>query len=146
MAELFDMKNAGAIAFGDYQKPICNPNLMKLALQYASNFEGLVYSFPQESRISGLGVMNENVTSTSLGLKGNPTLAEELQIVRDLFLLEYTGGKLHIPTISTAKSVELYRVLQNSAESCRIRKMSAEFLQKINACFVVSAERMAAWW
>ena len=109
LAELYDMKNAGAIAFYDYQKPISNPNLMKLALQYASNFEGLVCSFPQESKISGLGVMNENVTSTSLGLKGNPTLAEELQIVRDLFLLEYTGGKLHIPTISTAKSVELIR-------------------------------------
>lgn len=53
--------------------------------------------------------MNENVISTSLGLKGNPTLAEELQIARDLFLLEYTGGKLHIPTISSAKSVELIR-------------------------------------
>ena len=109
LAELFDMTNAGAIAFYDYQKPISNPNLMKVALQYASNFGGLVFSFPQESKISGLGVMNENVTSTSLGLKGNPTLAEELQIVRDLFLLEYTGGKLHIPTISTAKSVELIR-------------------------------------
>ncbi|WP_299390835.1 dihydroorotase [uncultured Gelidibacter sp.] len=109
LAELYDMKNAGAIAFYDYQKPVRNPNLMKLALQYASNFDGLVYSFPQESKISGLGVMNENVMSTSLGLKGNPTLAEELQIVRDLFLLEYTGGKLHIPTISTAKSVELIR-------------------------------------
>lgn len=109
LAELFDMTNAGAIAFYDYQKPIGNPNLMKVALQYASNFGGLVLSFPQESKISGLGVMNENATSTSLGLKGNPTLAEELQIVRDLFLLEYTGGKLHIPTISTAKSVELIR-------------------------------------
>ncbi|MEZ4793481.1 MAG: dihydroorotase [Gelidibacter sp.] len=109
LAELFDMKNAGAIAFYDYQKPIGNPNLMKIALQYASNFGGLVFSFPQESKISGLGVMNEHVTSTSLGLKGNPALAEELQIVRDLFLLEYTGGKLHIPTISTAKSVELIR-------------------------------------
>ncbi|WP_027127014.1 dihydroorotase [Gelidibacter mesophilus] len=109
LAELFDMKNAGAIAYYDYQKPIRNPNLMKLALQYASNFDGLIYSFPQESKISGLGVMNENVMSTSLGLKGNPALAEELQIVRDLFLLEYTGGKLHIPTISSAKSVELVR-------------------------------------
>lgn len=109
LGELFDMKNAGAIAYYDYQKPVRNPNLMKLALQYASNFGGLVYSFPQESKISGLGVMNENVMSTSLGLKGNPTLAEELQIVRDLFLLEYTGGKLHIPTISSAKSVELIR-------------------------------------
>ena len=109
LAELFDMKNAGAIAFYDYQKPICNPNLMKLALQYASNFGGLVMSFPQDPKISGLGVMNENKTSTSLGLKGNPALAEELQISRDIFLLEYTGGKLHIPTISTAKSVELIR-------------------------------------
>ena len=109
LAELYDMKNAGAVAFYDYQKPINNPNLMKLALQYASNFDGLVMSFPQESKISGSGVMNENRTSTSLGLKGNPTLAEELQISRDTFLLEYTGGKLHIPTISTAKSVELIR-------------------------------------
>ncbi|MCB0447291.1 MAG: dihydroorotase [Gelidibacter sp.] len=109
LAELFDMKSAGAVAYCDYQKPISNPNLMKLALQYASNFGGLVMSFPQESKISGAGVMNENVTSTSLGLKGNPSLAEELQIVRDLFLLEYTGGQLHIPTISTAKSVALVR-------------------------------------
>ncbi|OUS00899.1 dihydroorotase [Flavobacteriales bacterium 33_180_T64] len=109
LAELYDMKNAGAIAFYDYQKPISNPNLMKLALQYASNFNGLVCSFPQESEISGLGVMNENITSTSLGLKGNPSLAEELQIARDLFILEYTEGKLHIPTVSTSKSVALIR-------------------------------------
>lgn len=109
LAELFDMKNAGAVAFYDYQKPISNPNLMKLALQYSSNFEGLVMSFPQDSKISGSGVMHENKTSTLLGLKGNPSLAEELQISRDIFLLEYAGGKLHIPTISTAKSVELLK-------------------------------------
>lgn len=109
LAELFDMKNAGAVAFYDYKKPIGNPNLMKIALQYASNFGGLVCSFPQENKISGLGVMNENVTSTALGLKGNPALAEELQIARDLFLLEYTDGKLHISTISSKKSVALIR-------------------------------------
>mgnify|MGYP000551348398 CR=1 FL=1 len=109
LAELFDMKSAGSVAFYDYKKSISNPNLMKIALQYASNFDGLVYSFPQENKISGHGVMNENITSTTLGLKGNPALAEELQIARDLFLLEYTGGKLHIPTISTAKSVDLIR-------------------------------------
>jgi len=109
LAELFDMKNTGAVAFYDYQKPITNPNLLKIALQYANSFDGLVFSFPQESMISGSGVMNENINSTKLGLKGNPALAEELQIVRDLFLLEYTEGKLHIPTISTSKSVELIR-------------------------------------
>ena len=109
LAELFDMSSAGAVAFYDYQKPVSNPNLMKVALQYASNFDGLVCSFPQESKISGLGVMNENVTSTSLGLKGNPALAEELQIARDLLILEYTQGKLHIPTVSTMKSVALIK-------------------------------------
>lgn len=109
LAELFDMNNAGAVAFYDYQNPISNPNLMKIALQYASNFNGLVCSFPQENRISGSGVVNEHINSTKLGLKGNPALAEELQVARDLFLLEYTEGKLHIPTISTAKSVALIR-------------------------------------
>ncbi|MCH7525611.1 MAG: dihydroorotase [Bacteroidetes bacterium] len=113
LAELYDMHNAGAVAFGDYQKPISNPNLMKIALQYASNFGGLVCSFPQDQTISGQGVMNENVTSTTLGLKGIPNLSEELQIARDLFILEYTGGTLHIPTISTAKSVELIRDAKN---------------------------------
>ena len=109
LAELYDMSNAGAVAFYDYQKPIGNPNLAKIALQYASNFDGLICSFPQETKITGAGVVNEHINSTKLGLKGNPNLAEELQIARDLFLLEYTEGKLHIPTISTAKSVELIR-------------------------------------
>ncbi|HMQ43888.1 MAG TPA: dihydroorotase, partial [Mariniflexile sp.] len=109
LAELFDMNTAGAVAFYDYKKPINNPNLLKIALQYASNFGGLVCSFPQENSIAGHGVMNEHITSTTLGLKGIPALAEELQVARDLFLLEYAGGKLHIPTISTAKSVALIR-------------------------------------
>ena len=109
LAELYDMKSAGSIAFGDYKKPIENPNLIKIALQYASSFEGLVQSYPHESRVAASGVMNENIMSTQLGLKGLPALAEELQIARDLFILEYTEGKLHIPTISTAKSVALIR-------------------------------------
>ncbi|AXT19943.1 dihydroorotase [Flavobacteriaceae bacterium AU392] len=110
LAELFDMKNAGAIAFSDYQKPITNANLMKIALQYTSTFNGIVCAFPQDNSISGKGVMNEHITSTTIGLKGIPNLAEELQIERDLSLLEYTEGKLHIPTISTAKSVALIRL------------------------------------
>lgn len=109
MAELFDMKNAGAIAFGDYNKSIDNANILKIALQYVQDFDGLVIAYSQDPNIKGNGVANEGIVSTRLGLKGIPNLAEELQISRNLFLLEYTGGKLHIPTISTAKSVELIR-------------------------------------
>ncbi|MEC8133876.1 MAG: dihydroorotase, partial [Bacteroidota bacterium] len=109
LAEIYDMSMAGSVAFGDYKKSISNSNILKIGLQYASNFGGLIQSFPQESKIAESGVMNENISSTKLGLKGNPELAEILQVGRDLDILEYTGGKLHIPTISTAKSVELLR-------------------------------------
>ncbi|MEC4004951.1 dihydroorotase [Flavobacterium sp. SUN052] len=109
LAELFDMKNAGAIAFGDYNKSLSNANLLKIGLQYVQDFDGLVIAFCQDEKIKGNGVANEGIVSTGLGLKGIPNLAEELIVARNLFLLEYTGGKLHIPTISTAKSVELIR-------------------------------------
>lgn len=109
MTELFDMKNAGAVAFGDYNKSIENANLLKIALQYAQDFDGLVIAYAQDATIKGNGVANEGITATKLGLKGIPNLAEELQISRNLYLLEYTGGKLHIPTISTAKSVALIK-------------------------------------
>ncbi|MEL1240413.1 dihydroorotase [Flavobacterium flavipallidum] len=107
MAELYDMKQAGAIAFGDYNRSLENANLLKIALQYTQDFDGLVIAFAQEEKIKGNGVVNEGIVSTRLGLKGIPNLAEELQIARNLFLLEYTGGKMHIPTVSTAKSVAL---------------------------------------
>lgn len=113
LAELFDMKNAGAIAFGDYGKSMSNANLLKIGLQYVQDFDGLVIAFCQDEKIKGNGVVNEGIVSTRLGLKGIPNLAEELIVARNLFLLEYTGGKLHIPTISTAKSVELIREAKN---------------------------------
>jgi dihydroorotase len=109
MAELFDMQQSGAIAFGDYNKAIINDNLMKVALLYAQNFDGLILSFPKNNSIAGEGIVNEGVNSTRLGIKGAAALSEHMQIARDLYLLEYTGGKLHIPTISTATSVKLIK-------------------------------------
>lgn len=109
LAELYDMKQAGAIGFGDYKKSIQNPNLLKIALLYAQNFDGLVQSFPQDNHIAGKGMVHEGVKSTQLGLKSIPALAEALQIARDLYILEYTGGKLHIPTVSTKSAVDLIR-------------------------------------
>jgi dihydroorotase len=109
LAELFDMKNAGAIAFGDYNKAIQNANIQKIALQYVQDFDGLVISYCQDNNIKGKGIVHEGPVSTKLGLKGIPTLAEELHIARNLFLLEYTGGKIHIPTISTIKAIALIK-------------------------------------
>jgi dihydroorotase len=109
LAELFDMKNAGAIAFGDYNNPIDKANIQKIALQYVQDFDGLVITFCQEKSLKGNGVMNEGIISTKLGLKGIPAMAEEIDLIRNLSILEYTGGKMHVPTISTAKSVVLIK-------------------------------------
>lgn len=109
IAEMFDMKNAGAIGFGDYKKPLENANLLKIALQYAQDFNGLVITDCLDQKIKGKGVVHEGEVSTQLGLKGIPSLAEDIQVARNLFLLEYTGGRLHIPTISTEKSVQLIK-------------------------------------
>lgn len=107
LAELYDIKNAGAIGFGNFKSEISNPNLLKIALQYCQHFNGLIFAFPQNRAIAKDGIIHEGTISTQLGVQGIPALAEELQIARDLILLEYTGGKMHIPTISTEKSVAL---------------------------------------
>tara|TARA_Y100000991_G_scaffold211304_1_gene193682 strand:+ start:5159 stop:6415 length:1257 start_codon:yes stop_codon:yes gene_type:complete len=109
LAELFEMKNAGAIGFGDYKKSIANPNLLKLALLYTKDRNIPIFSFPLDDKISNNGVMNESKNSTILGLRGIPNIAEEIQIMRDIKILEYTGGNLHIPYISTSNSVKLIK-------------------------------------
>lgn len=107
LAELFDMKNAGVVAFGDYKKSMSNANLLKIAFQYVENFDGILFVQPMNKDIKGKGFVNEGEVSTKLGLKGIPAMAEEIEIERNIALLDYTKGKLHIPTITTKKSVEL---------------------------------------
>lgn len=109
LAEMYDMQNAGAVMFGDYKTATTNANLLKIGLQYTQDFNGMVVAFCNDSTIKGKGVVHEGVVSTKLGLKGIPALSEEVILARNLFLLEYTGGKLHIPTISTNKSVEMIK-------------------------------------
>ena len=113
LAELFEMKNSGAIGFGDYKKSIENANVLKLALLYSKDYNIPIFSFPLNREISNNGVMNEGITSTSLGLKGIAGMSEEIQIMRDIRILEYTGGNLHIPYISTRKSLELIKKAKN---------------------------------
>jgi dihydroorotase len=113
LAELFDMKNAGAVAFGDYNKNMDNANLLKIALQYAQDFDALLIAYSQDSSVKGNGIANEGIVSTRLGMKGIPNLAEELMVARNLYLLEYAGGRLHIPTISTAKSVQMIKTAKD---------------------------------
>ena len=112
LAELHDLRSAGAVAFTDDQHTVRNSRLMMLALQYGAGLPGSpgpVMVFPNDPDLARKGMMHEGPMSTRLGLRGLPAIAETIQIERDLALLEYTGGHLHFATISTAGGVELIR-------------------------------------
>ena len=109
MAEMFDMQKSGAIAFSDGNKPVSNAGLMSRALLYTKSFNGLIFSYAEDQDIAAKGKMNEGVMSTFLGMKGNPSLAEELMVSRDLYLAEYNEARIHFSTISSHRSVDLIR-------------------------------------
>ncbi len=109
LAEIYDMALAGAVAFGDYNKHIEEGNLLKIALQYSADLGALVIAYCMDPSIAAKGLVHEGKTAGQLGLRGIPALAEELAVSRNLMILEYTGGRLHLPTISTAGSANLIR-------------------------------------
>ena len=114
LAELFDMHQAGAIAFSDGCQSIQDAGLLLRAIQYATAFNGLVMNVPHHQTIAAGGQMHEGVASIMLGLKGLPALAEELMVQRDLSLLEYAAGRLHLHLLSTARSVQLVRAAKQA--------------------------------
>lgn len=109
LAEFLDMNEAGAVAFTDYKNPVNNPELMSRALEYSKNIDGLILSFPFDDTIAPGGVWNEGPESVAHGVKGIPSLSEEMRLSRDIELLRYTNGKMHVLMISTAGSVDLIR-------------------------------------
>lgn len=109
LTEMIDLHEAGAIAFSDGDSPLWHTDICLKTLQYLQKFNGLLIDTPYDKLLSAFGTMNESIHSNMLGLKGMPALSEELAIIRNINLLAYAGGKIHISNISTARSVELIR-------------------------------------
>ncbi len=112
--EMIDLSHAGAVAFSDGTNPIQNTHILLKTLQYLQPLNRVLMNRAEDAPLAIFGQINEGITSTMLGLRGLPNIAEELAIMRDLKLLEYVGAKtdrplLHFSTISTAESVALIR-------------------------------------
>ena len=110
LAEFGEMKKAGAVAVTDDGKPVSDSQMMRRALEYASNYNIMVISHSEDFSLSRNGAMNEGFVSTRMGLKGIPSIAEEIMVYRDLALAEYTGCPLHLAHISTKESINLIRL------------------------------------
>jgi len=109
LSEVGDLVSAGAVAISDDGSPVSSAVVMKRALDYARMFGIAVVSHAEDNSLSDGTHMNEGYTSTSLGIKGNPSISEEICIARDMLLADYTRSRLHIAHVSTRGSVELLR-------------------------------------
>jgi dihydroorotase len=109
LAEFGEMVGAGAVAVSDDGRPVVSAHLMRTALEYAQAFGIPVVDHCEELTLSNGGSMNEGLVSARLGLKGIPTEAEEIMVIRDILLARRTGGHVHLAHMSTKGSVELIR-------------------------------------
>ena len=109
LAEVGDMTEAGVVAFSDDGHFDNNARVFLNALDYLQTFNKVIICHEEETTLCEDGVMNEGARSALLGLKGRPTVAEDIAVARDVLLAEYTGGRVHIAHISSANSVEIVR-------------------------------------
>ena len=109
LAEMAEMKAAGAVAVSDDGRPVMNNQVMRHALEYARDHGLVVVDHCQDLNLAAGGVMHEGRYSTLLGLRGMSGTAEESHVARDIMLAELTGARIHIAHLSTAGSVEMVR-------------------------------------
>ncbi|QQS41569.1 MAG: dihydroorotase [Acidobacteriota bacterium] len=118
LAEMAEMKSAGAVAVSDDGRPVPTAGMMRRAMQYARDHSLPVIDHCEDKSLSSGGVMHEGKVSLLLGLKGMPALAEEIDAVRDILLARETGAHIHIAHVSTAGAVEAVR--RAKAEGVRV--------------------------
>jgi dihydroorotase len=109
LTEMIDLNEAGAIGFTDGLKSIWHTDIFLKSLQYLQKFDGVLIDQPEDRHLNLFGQMHEGINSTLLGLKGMPRIAEEVAVGKNIELLSYAGGRLHVAKISTAKTVDLIR-------------------------------------
>ena len=105
LVEMYDIMSVNCKTFTDDKKSLQRNDVMKLALLYSKDFNGLIMNYPNDKSIFNNGKMNEGITNIKLGLKGISNISEEIMVDRDISLAKYTGGNLHLSYISTKESV-----------------------------------------
>lgn len=114
LAEMYDMRASGAIAFSDGMHPVQSAGVLVKALQYVSTFNGVVIQIPDDRSIAPHGLMHEGIVSVRLGLSGKPMMAEELLVARDIKLARYAGSRLHFTGVTSPKSLSYIRRAKES--------------------------------
>jgi dihydroorotase len=108
LSPMAELKDAGVVGFSDDGVAIKTASILKRSLEYAKMFDLPIIEHCEDESLAG-GAMNESINSTLLGLPPIPSVAEDLIVMRDILMAEYTDSKVHIAHISSKKSVEMVR-------------------------------------
>lgn len=109
LAEIGEMKFAGAVAISDDGRPVTESGLMRRAMEYADMFDMKVISHCEDLGLADGGYMNEGAVATAMGLRGITRAAEEVMVSRDIIIAEAIGMPVHIAHVSTRLSIDLVR-------------------------------------
>ncbi|MCS7315587.1 MAG: dihydroorotase [Bryobacterales bacterium] len=107
LAAIGSMKAAGAVAISDDGRPVMNSRVMRRAMEFARAFDLVVIDHCEDLNLSAGGDMHEGEHSVRLGLRGIPSVAEDIMVARDLLLVELTGARLHVAHVSSARSLAM---------------------------------------
>ena len=109
LAELGDMVEAGAVAFSDDGHFDPSAKVLLSAYDYLVPFDKAIINHEEDNSLVEDGAMNEGHRSAMLGIKGRPTVAEDIAVARDVMLAEYAGAHVHVAHISSARAVQIVR-------------------------------------
>ena len=108
LAALQSLASAGAVMFSDDGGCVESAEVMRRAFDYGSSIDALLTQHCEEHSMTRNFAMNEGSVSAELGLKGYPSVAEDIIVARDILLAEYCGNRrYHAAHISTKGSVRL---------------------------------------
>ncbi len=105
MTEIGFLKDAGAVAFSDADRPVADARILSRAMTYAAGLDTLLVTHVQEPSLSDGAAMTAGPFAAKLGLPAVPPIAERMQLERDLALAEMTGVRLHADQITTADAL-----------------------------------------
>ncbi len=120
LTELFDMQQGGAVVFTDDKKFLKDSGVMMRALQYADNIKSRVITFADDNYLSGKSLANESATTTLLGFKGSPSIAEEIAVQREISLSAYANVDLHVSGVSTLSAIKVLREAKKNGASISV--------------------------
>ncbi len=123
LTEFGHLIDAGALAFSDDGVDVNNSFIMKTAFEYASFFNKPLFCHCEDIVLAENGSMNEGYFATLAGIRGIPSISEEINVFRNIKIAEYTGSKVHICHVSTKGSVDIIRNAKDrgvnvTAETC----------------------------